>query len=419
MKKKLLCMAIFVIYLNYHGQVGIGTPFPKSTLDITAKNATGTSTNTDGLLIPRLDRQRALSMASVEPSTLIYVNNISTGTASGQASNIDAVGFYYFDGMRSKWTKLTTSISNSTTANNGLTKTGDNFQLGGTLIKNTDIVTAGYNTTFSGSGNIGIGTSAPDTKLTVFTPDDSFGIHHTNGTIDLKSYIGKGKAMLGTTTTHDLSFVSNNVVRATITKDGKVGIGTDSPTEKLEVNSGNTNTSGLKFTNMTSNTPAAISSAVLGVDQNGNVVVSGLRIPSNVLYARRTGTSVKTGNNVFHILWFEATDHINNEYITRIDNGTFMVKKAGLYSFDVWAKFSGIPAENLTDRGIALRLTLGTSAIQAHGYRWNSGMGDTPLVTTVKLSTGDVFKVDTVTYKSGTYTQLPGAYISVMYTAIP
>ncbi|MDP9959212.1 hypothetical protein [Chryseobacterium lathyri] len=52
---------------------------------------------------------------------------------------------------------------------------------------------------------------------------------------------------------------------------GNIGLGTLSPTSKLEINSGNADVSGLKFTNLTSTSPVS-SGATLGVDDSGNIV---------------------------------------------------------------------------------------------------------------------------------------------------
>ena len=57
---------------------------------------------------------------------------------------------------------------------------------------------------------VGLGTITPDTKLTISTPDNSFGLNHTNGTVNLKTYIGGGVASVGTTTANDLRFTTNN-----------------------------------------------------------------------------------------------------------------------------------------------------------------------------------------------------------------
>lgn len=102
--KKLYATALLLISSLVFSQVGINSVDPKATLDIVAKNATGTLTETDGILIPHVDRQRAQNMATVATSTVIYVNDISTGTNSGKAIHIDEAGFYYFDG--NVWQKL-------------------------------------------------------------------------------------------------------------------------------------------------------------------------------------------------------------------------------------------------------------------------------------------------------------------------
>lgn len=186
MKKQLLT----ILAVSFSGigfaQVGINNTTPASTLDITAKAATGTTTTPEGLLIPRVDRQRAGSMTSVPTSTMIYVNDISTGAASGTAVNIDAVGFYYYNGVA--WTKMGAGGSAAAvTANNGLTLTSGNLQLGGALTQPTLIsgLTATNTLAFTGTGNnafsvdgntfsvdatnhsIGIGTTAPNGRFEI------------------------------------------------------------------------------------------------------------------------------------------------------------------------------------------------------------------------------------------------------------
>ena len=94
------------------GKVGIGG-IPSTTLDIVATNPIGTSTNVDGILIPRVDRQRAQSMTGITTGTMIYVNSIATGTATGTTINVTAVGFYYFDG--SNWIGMNNTTGQSAT----------------------------------------------------------------------------------------------------------------------------------------------------------------------------------------------------------------------------------------------------------------------------------------------------------------
>ncbi|AZA54795.1 hypothetical protein [Chryseobacterium sp. G0201] len=104
MRKNIIIVSTILISGFAFSQVGMNTPDPKATLDITAKNATGTSTSTEGILIPRVDRQRAQSMQNIEVPTLIYVNSVSTGSQTGNAINIDKVGYYYY--KDSAWIKL-------------------------------------------------------------------------------------------------------------------------------------------------------------------------------------------------------------------------------------------------------------------------------------------------------------------------
>ncbi|PVV55079.1 hypothetical protein DD829_16235 [Chryseobacterium sp. HMWF035] len=119
MKKVLFGAILFPLILS--AQVGVNTALPAATLDVTAKNKTGTTNNVDGFLFPRVDRQRAQSMTGVKTSTLIYVDSIATGTQTGTTVNMDKVGFYYFDGT--VWSKLNT-LTEGGTAGQVLTSNG-------------------------------------------------------------------------------------------------------------------------------------------------------------------------------------------------------------------------------------------------------------------------------------------------------
>ena len=108
MKKITTFLVLFVcVYVN--AQVGIGTTAPNATLDITAINPTGPSTNVDGILIPRVSRQRAQLMAATPTSTLVYINDVVSGTATGTTINATSVGFYFFNGTL--WEKIAAGIS--------------------------------------------------------------------------------------------------------------------------------------------------------------------------------------------------------------------------------------------------------------------------------------------------------------------
>jgi len=189
MKKYLLLSATLLMAVTAtQAQVGIGTDDPKATLDVKAENPTGTSTTTDGILIPHVDRQRAQNMASVETSTLIYVNDISTGTATGQAEFIDAPGFYSFDG--NKWQKFGAGDLNIYKDNGTLTANRTVTMSDKTLSFNSSATTGTSHFNVDGStfnvdavnNKIGIGTNNPSTKLEVNNGSTAGAIKIVDGT---------------------------------------------------------------------------------------------------------------------------------------------------------------------------------------------------------------------------------------------
>ncbi|WP_394759057.1 hypothetical protein [Flavobacterium sp.] len=128
---KFIVITLIVASSTLQAQVGIGTIVPAATADITALNPTGVATNVDGILIPRVDRQRAQGMLAVPNATMIYVNSIATGAAAGQASNITSIGFYYFDTALlpapGKWVKIESAGNNWSILGNTGTTAGTNF----------------------------------------------------------------------------------------------------------------------------------------------------------------------------------------------------------------------------------------------------------------------------------------------------
>lgn len=66
MKDKIITGLFLIAGTTAFAQVGVNTPTPKATLDITAKSNIGTTPFPEGMLIPRVDRQKAQSMTGVE-----------------------------------------------------------------------------------------------------------------------------------------------------------------------------------------------------------------------------------------------------------------------------------------------------------------------------------------------------------------
>lgn len=90
-------LGAFFVPLFYLGQVGINTPNPQATLDVTG-NPTIT-TSLDGIIAPRLtgDQLRAKTYTTAQTGAIIYATAPDSAPA-GQTINVTSSGYYYFDG---------------------------------------------------------------------------------------------------------------------------------------------------------------------------------------------------------------------------------------------------------------------------------------------------------------------------------
>lgn len=83
-------------------------------------------------------------------------------------------------------------------------------------------------------GNVGIGTSTPATKLTVSSP--GYGIEQTDGARRIGTYLSESGGWFGTRSANPLNFfVNDGLSSMTISTNGGIGIGTTTPTSKLEI----------------------------------------------------------------------------------------------------------------------------------------------------------------------------------------
>lgn len=219
MKKSCTILFLFISFFGY-SQVGVGTVAPNSTLDIVATNPTGASTAVDGILIPRVDRQRALGMTAITTSTMIYVNSIATGSATGKAININSIGFYYYDGA--VWQKIATSANtNWALAGNAGTTAGTNF-IGTTDGVDFRIKTSGndrWNISDTNNGQLqsySIGSAALPTYS--FQNDTNTGMFSSGADA--------------------LNFSTLGTTQMSIANTGNVGINITPSSYKLDVNSG-------------------------------------------------------------------------------------------------------------------------------------------------------------------------------------
>ncbi|SHK76210.1 tail fiber domain-containing protein [Chryseobacterium polytrichastri] len=171
-----IIIALSAFCSKTNAQVGVNTVVPAASLDVTAKNTTGTTSNVDGLLVPRVDRQRAQSMTGTPTSTLVYVNSVATGTQAGTAVNIDTIGYYYYNGAA--WIKLPVNLYNSDGALSGnriVAQNANTLAFTGTST-NMYSINAPTFSVDAANNRVGIGTTAPvNTLHTVSAANSSSG----------------------------------------------------------------------------------------------------------------------------------------------------------------------------------------------------------------------------------------------------
>ena len=238
------------------GKVGINTATPQATLSIEVDpaNAASTATSNEGVLIPKLSKARIANIASPVDATMIYISDLTYTGTNPAVADITSKGFYYYDEdpvmpANSKWKKL-----NVNAGGNNL------YNTDGSLSDNRTVNMNGKNLSFTGTGNVGIGTNAPAAKLHV----KDGGVYAEDGVfISSRSTIDGGALSLrnpskanseasnwvlynmrqGVYGDNSLQFWryssdgTKNAMAMTIADNGNVGIGTGTPGLKLHVQS--------------------------------------------------------------------------------------------------------------------------------------------------------------------------------------
>lgn len=157
MKQFLICIFIFAFNGAILAQVGINNTSPKASLDITATNQ-ATPSNTDGLLIPRIDTFPATAPTSAQQGMMVYLTTASGGNAPG---------YYYWDNNAgpAAWVSVVGStieklddLSDGKSDSDG-TNDGSSVFLG---------INAGANDDSSANRNVGIGFQALFSNTTGF-----------------------------------------------------------------------------------------------------------------------------------------------------------------------------------------------------------------------------------------------------------
>ena len=115
-KKRLFGLLFFAAF-SANAQVGVNTTNPQAQLDIVASNAT-TPSNTDGLLIPRVDTFPAVNPTATQQGMLVYL----TTTVGANPP-----GFYYWNNTTITWTSIAVANPSWNLTGNSGTVSGTNF----------------------------------------------------------------------------------------------------------------------------------------------------------------------------------------------------------------------------------------------------------------------------------------------------
>ncbi|MFN1218470.1 hypothetical protein ACKW6Q_15990 [Chryseobacterium kwangjuense] len=358
MKKKYLLLTSFLVSSFAFTQVGINTSSPNTTLDV-SKKMNGTSldlTHTHGLQAPRLTRAELTNVTATygtnQNGALIYITDVSDGnaTAGTPRVNITAPGYYYFDAVANVWQVL---------------KPTEPWRVMGSETEATLNTQSIYQRAFVGIGDFRTPGFVPYTALHILgkgLADDDIILEsrndiaaydailrftkkltdgstptvptigqHTLGTINYSAGGSINNAQIKAAldpaidatnnypTSIRFSTSSTNMTateRLRITGNGNVGIGTNNPQQKLDVNgtlkvpritNGNANvtTSDLGLYNQTNTwlrfaTPSSTTIAFFTDAAAGNNF-AGSNNPSMVVVDTRVGIGTTAPQNKLHV----------------------------------------------------------------------------------------------------------------------
>lgn len=230
-KYLLLILSLFINFCLYAqtGRLGINTTNPLATLDVQPKNISGTTN--EGIIAPKLSKQRVASIAFPEEGTMVYVDDVSyagsSSVADNRVSDITVKGYYFYNGTKWVGTSALLGGGSSYTGSSSIFLSGNSFQRAAL----TGDVTAGLNdnvTTVEKLRGYPISNTAPSTGQVLkwesgqWTPSDetinSSNIYTTDGTLS---------------SNRTLNMAGRNLI---FSGNGNLGLGIFNPIYKIDMN---------------------------------------------------------------------------------------------------------------------------------------------------------------------------------------
>jgi len=325
---------------------------------------------------------------------------------------------------------------------------GSTNQNGGDLYLKSGIATGtGFSNIYFQTAPVG---SSGTSDNTLFNIGQLYTESSTKSDFKLYSPNGAKFMQLGTdqlnnvgqiyTTASGLELWSNSLKALTL--DGsqnalftaKVGIGTATPTSKLEISTGVANTSGLKFTNLNSSSPTTALAAILGLDGSGNVVVASSSgsltsdltgIIADVKSTNTPGGSSVAGWNtrVVNTELYDPNNIITLSNGTTGTNGTAkdFILQAGTYKIEVRAPYDVTSAGYNVAILRLQNITAGTTVATGTSSSTNNDESMSFLTTTFTLASTATFELQQylmayATYGCGYPANVTG--VTEMYTCI-
>ena len=334
-----ICYLLIVYFItsNLIAQVGIGTTSPNAQLDIRSNNQTAPS-NTDGILIPKVDTFPATNPGANQQGMLIYLTTVATFSSVSKQP-----GFYYWDNTTTNWIGIQTSLSSdwSLTGNSG-TNTNTNF-LGTT--DNVDLIFKRNNrrAAFIGDGTFDPGTFNSNNGNTSFgdnsllnptvnigtqtgVRNSAFGVNVMPGLTTGQRNTGAGDfALYSNTTGNENTAIGVGALFSNTISSGQTAIGRNALTSFNGPNTANIGNTAVGFSALR-NTVTGVFNTALGFEALRNTTGSGnvgigyhagrLETGSNKLYIENSNADANNaliyGEFDTNILRVNGTLQINN-----------------------------------------------------------------------------------------------------------